>query len=120
MSSGGHLLIDTPRQRFGAAFVQIIYQIRGIQDIDRTTAIEITIIHIRWRRPGLVEEINQEGVLGGKIEFTTRDTKFKVDIALNMAKELVLRENVDVMVGIINSGAGLAVSEAVAKRKRSR
>ena len=29
-----------------------------------------------------LEEINKEGVLGAKIEFTTRDTKFKVDIAL--------------------------------------
>jgi branched-chain amino acid transport system substrate-binding protein len=65
-----------------------------------------------------LEEINAEGVLGGKIEFTTRDTKFKVDIALNMAKELVLRENVDILVGIINSGAGLAVSESVAKKEK--
>lgn len=65
-----------------------------------------------------LEEINKEGVLGGQIEFTTRDTKFKVDIALNMAKELVLRENVDVLVGIINSGAGLAVSESVAKKEK--
>ena len=65
-----------------------------------------------------LEEINKKGVLGGKIEFTTRDTKFKVDIALNMAKELVMRENVDVLVGTINSGAALAVSEGVAKKEK--
>ncbi len=65
-----------------------------------------------------LEEINKEGVLGNKIEFTTRDTKFKVDIALNMAKELVMRENVDVLVGTINSGAALAVSDAVAKKEK--
>lgn len=65
-----------------------------------------------------LKEINAEGVLGKKIEYTTRDTKFKVDIALNMAKELVLREDVDVLVGTINSGAALAVSEAVAKREK--
>jgi branched-chain amino acid transport system substrate-binding protein len=65
-----------------------------------------------------LKEINKEGVLGNKIEFTTRDTKFKVDIALNMAKELVLREGVDILVGTINSGAALAVSEAVAKREK--
>ncbi|MGD2184823.1 MAG: ABC transporter substrate-binding protein [Desulfobacterales bacterium] len=65
-----------------------------------------------------LKEINAKGVLGKKIEFTTRDTKFKVDIALNMAKELVLRENVDILVGTINSGAALAVSEAVAKREQ--
>nr|MCU0538328.1 ABC transporter substrate-binding protein [Desulfobacterales bacterium] len=51
-----------------------------------------------------VEEINQKGVLGGKIEYVTRDDKFKVDIGLNMAKELVLKENVDLIVGTVNSG----------------
>jgi len=65
-----------------------------------------------------LEEINKEGVLGKKIEFTTRDSKFKVDLALNFAKELVLRENVDVLVGTINSGAAMAISEAVAKKEK--
>jgi branched-chain amino acid transport system substrate-binding protein len=65
-----------------------------------------------------LEDINAKGVLGGKIEYTTRDTKFKVDIALNMAKELVMREDVDVLVGTINSGAAMAVSEAVAKTEK--
>jgi branched-chain amino acid transport system substrate-binding protein len=65
-----------------------------------------------------LQEINKKGVLGQKIEFTTRDTKFKVDIALNMAKELVLRKDVDILVGTINSGAALAVSEAVAKKEK--
>ena len=65
-----------------------------------------------------LEDINKKGVLGTKIEFTTRDTKFKVDIALNMAKELVMRENVDVLVGTINSGAALAVSDAIAKKEK--
>jgi branched-chain amino acid transport system substrate-binding protein len=65
-----------------------------------------------------LDEINKTGVLGSKIEYTTRDTKFKVDIALNMAKELVLRENVDILVGTINSGAAMAVSEAVAKKEK--
>jgi branched-chain amino acid transport system substrate-binding protein len=35
-----------------------------------------------------------------------------------MAKELVLREDVDILVGTINSAAALAVSEAVAKREK--
>src|SRR5512136_1791457 len=65
-----------------------------------------------------VDEINKQGVLGGKIEFVTRDDKFKVDIALNMAKELVLKENVDVLVGVVNSGVALAVSDAVAKKEK--
>jgi branched-chain amino acid transport system substrate-binding protein len=65
-----------------------------------------------------LEEINKKGVLGKKIEWTKRDTKFKVDIALNMAKELVMRQNVDVLVGTINSGAAMAVSDAVAKKDK--
>jgi branched-chain amino acid transport system substrate-binding protein len=62
-------------------------------------------------------EINREGVLGTKIEFTTRDTKFKVDIGLSMAKELVMRENVDLLVGTISSGVALGVSD-YAKREK--
>ena len=65
-----------------------------------------------------LEEINPKGVLGRKIEFTTRDTKFKVDIALSMARELVMREGVDLLVGTINSAAAMAVSEVVARREK--
>jgi branched-chain amino acid transport system substrate-binding protein len=65
-----------------------------------------------------VEEANKKGVLGGKIEYMTRDTKFKVDIGLEMAKELVMRADVDLLVGTINSGVALAVSDAVAKKEK--
>ena len=58
-----------------------------------------------------LNEINKKGVLGSKIEFTNRDDKFKVDVALSMAKELVMNEKVDILVGTINSGVSLAVSD---------
>jgi len=59
-----------------------------------------------------VEKINAKGgVLGKKIEYLTRDDKFKPDIGLNMAKELVMREEVDVLVGTINSATALAISD---------
>ena len=64
-----------------------------------------------------LEEINKKGVLGNKIEFTTRDSKFKVDIGLSMVKELVMRENVDVLTGIISSGVAMAASD-YAKREK--
>jgi branched-chain amino acid transport system substrate-binding protein len=64
-----------------------------------------------------LNEINEEGVLGRKIEFTTRDTKFKVDIGLSVAKELIMRENVDVLVGTISSGVAMAVSDYCKKEK---
>ncbi len=65
-----------------------------------------------------VEKINAKGgVLGAKIEYTTRDEKFKPDIGLAMAKELVMKERVNVLVGTINSGTALAVSDFAKKEK---
>ncbi len=65
-----------------------------------------------------VEKINARGgVLGKKLEYTTRDEKFKPDIGLAMAKELVLKENVDILMGTINSGTALAVSDFARKEK---
>lgn len=65
-----------------------------------------------------VKKINAKGgVLGRKIEFTTRDEKFKPDIGLAMAKELVLKEGVDILMGTINSATALAVSDFAKKEK---
>ena len=59
-----------------------------------------------------VDEVNAKGgVLKRKIEFTTRDDKFKVDICLSMAKELIMMEKVDILMGTINSAGTLAISE---------
>lgn len=57
------------------------------------------------------------GVLGKQIVFLTRDDKFKVDLGLNAAKELIMNENVDVLAGTINSGVALAIS-ALAKKEK--
>jgi len=66
----------------------------------------------------VVNEINAKGgVLGKKIEFVTRDEKFKPDIGLAMAKELVLKENVDILMGTISSSTALAVSDSARKEK---
>jgi branched-chain amino acid transport system substrate-binding protein len=65
-----------------------------------------------------VEKINAAGgVLGKKIEFTARDEKFKPDIGLAMAKELVLKEKVDILMGTINSATALAISDFARKEK---
>ena len=57
------------------------------------------------------------GVNGTKIEFVTRDDKFKPDISLAMAKELVMKENVDILLGTISSASSLAVSD-LSKREK--
>jgi branched-chain amino acid transport system substrate-binding protein len=65
-----------------------------------------------------MDEVNAKGgVLGRKIEFTTRDDKFKVDLCLSMAKELIMMEKVDILMGTINSAGTLAVSEYVKTEK---
>ena len=65
-----------------------------------------------------INQVNAKGgVLGKKIVFTTRDDNFKPDVALTMAKELVMREKVDVLMGSTNSAGALAVSEFARKEK---
>lgn len=65
-----------------------------------------------------IDEVNAKGgVVGRKIEFTTRDDKFKVDLCLSMAKELIMMEKVDILMGTINSAGTLAVSEYVKTEK---
>jgi branched-chain amino acid transport system substrate-binding protein len=65
-----------------------------------------------------VNKINAKGgVLGKKIEVTTRDDKFKPDIALASAKELIMKEKVDLLVGTINSGSALSIADLVKKEK---
>ncbi len=56
-------------------------------------------------------------MLGRKIEVLTRDSKFKVDVGLSSAKELILRENVDIMMGTSNSAVALAISNLCKKEK---
>ncbi|MDX2454561.1 ABC transporter substrate-binding protein [Desulfosarcina sp.] len=64
------------------------------------------------------EKINAAGgILGRKVEILTRDSKFKVDIGLSAAKELIYRENVDVLMGTINSALALAISDMCKKEK---
>ncbi|MBI3998562.1 MAG: ABC transporter substrate-binding protein [Armatimonadetes bacterium] len=62
-------------------------------------------------------EINKEGVLGAKIDFVTRDERFSPEIGLSMARELILQEKVDVVVGTINSATALAISSYVKDQK---
>jgi len=65
-----------------------------------------------------VEKVNAKGgVLGRKIEYFTRDDAFRPDIGLTMAKELIMKEEVDVLMGTINSAVALVVSDLAKKEK---
>ena len=65
-----------------------------------------------------MNEINAKGgVLGKKLEIVTRDEKFQPAVALAMAKELIMKENVDLLMGTISSASALAISD-LAKREK--
>ena len=65
-----------------------------------------------------VEEINAKGgVLGRKIELVVRDTKGNADEAVRVARDLILRENVDFLVGTLTSAEGPAVSPVAKENK---
>jgi branched-chain amino acid transport system substrate-binding protein len=57
------------------------------------------------------------GIWGNKFEVLTRDSKFKVDLGLAAAKELIMREEVSMLVGTINSGLALAISDLCQREK---
>lgn len=62
--------------------------------------------------------VNQSAEKGGpKIEIITRDDEFKVDKATSWAKELVMQQRVDVLLGTINSAGSLAVSQYAKENK---
>jgi branched-chain amino acid transport system substrate-binding protein len=67
----------------------------------------------------VVDEFNANGGLKGrKIEIITLDDKFKADEALAHAREMVLKERVDFLAGVMNSSGALAVSEFAKSKKK--
>jgi branched-chain amino acid transport system substrate-binding protein len=65
-----------------------------------------------------VDETNAKGgVLGRKLELVPRDTKGNADEAVRVSRELILKENVDFLVGTLTSAEGPAVS-VVAKENK--
>src|SRR5262245_28696513 len=64
------------------------------------------------------DEINAKGgVLGRKIELLIRDTKGNADEAVRVARDLILKENVDFLVGTLTSAEGPAVSPIAKENK---
>ena len=65
------------------------------------------------------DEINAGGgILGRKLALSIRDTEFKVDVGVREAKDLVLREKVNFLLGAISSGVSLAISTSVSKENK--
>jgi branched-chain amino acid transport system substrate-binding protein len=65
-----------------------------------------------------VDELNAKGgVLGRKIELVIRDSKADANEAVRVSRELILKENVDFLMGTLTSAEGPAVS-VVAKENK--
>jgi branched-chain amino acid transport system substrate-binding protein len=57
------------------------------------------------------------GILGRKIELVKKDTKADVATAVREAKDLILREKVEAIIGVTSSGALLGVIEVTKEHK---
>src|SRR4029078_2351731 len=65
-----------------------------------------------------VEEINAAGgVLGKKIELVVRDRKASADEAVRVSREMILKEDVQFLVGTLTSAEGPAVSTIAKENK---
>jgi branched-chain amino acid transport system substrate-binding protein len=65
-----------------------------------------------------VDEVNAKGgVLGRKVELIVRDSKADANEAVRVAREMILKDNVDFLVGTLTSAEGPAVS-VVAKENK--
>lgn len=66
----------------------------------------------------LVDEVNaQGGVLGRKLQLISKDSKGNADEAVRVARELILKDEVDFLVGTFTAAEGPAVSP-IAKENR--
>ena len=65
-----------------------------------------------------VAEINAKGgVLGRKLELLSRDSKANADEAVRLARELIIKDNVDFLVGTLTSAEAPAVSTVAKENK---
>ena len=65
-----------------------------------------------------VSEINAKGgVLGRKLELIPRDSKANADEAVRLARELIIKDNVDFLVGTLTSAEAPAVSTVAKENK---
>jgi branched-chain amino acid transport system substrate-binding protein len=66
-----------------------------------------------------IEETNAAGgVLGRKLELVIRDSKLKPDVGATVARELILQQKCDFLVGPTSSGVALAVTKVAKEFKK--
>jgi len=66
-----------------------------------------------------IEETNAAGgLLGKKVEVVVRDAQLKPDVGATMARELILSEKCDFLLGGTSSGVGLAITKVAQEFKK--
>jgi len=66
-----------------------------------------------------IEETNAKGgILGKKIELVTRDSQLKPDVGATVARELILNEKCDFLIGPTSSAVALAASKVAKEFKK--
>ena len=66
-----------------------------------------------------IEEANASGgILGKKLELVIRDSKLKPDVGATVARELILSENCEFLIGPTSSGVALAVTKVAKEFKK--
>jgi len=66
-----------------------------------------------------IEETNAKGgILGKKLELVTRDSQLKPDVGATVARELILNEKCDFLIGPTSSGVALAASKVAKEFKK--
>jgi branched-chain amino acid transport system substrate-binding protein len=89
----------------------------GVVDSYSGGAASLALDNLNGLKLAVAEANAKGGVLGRKIEILTRDDKFQPSLGLTQARDLVLKENVDVLMGTYNSSIALAVSDFARKEK---
>lgn len=66
-----------------------------------------------------IEQINASGgLLGRKVELLVRDSQLKPDLGASHTRDLILRENVDLLIGPLSSAVALTVSASAKQYKK--
>ncbi len=66
-----------------------------------------------------IEEVNSAGgLLGKKLELAIRDSALKPDVGATMARELILQEKIDFLIGPTSSGVAKAVTNVAKEFKK--
>ncbi len=115
----------------GIGFVLLMIVVVGGQDVFAADTLKFGFIadvsgigatFYKSQKAGIdlfIEEINAKGgILGKKLEVIVRDAQLKPDIGANLARELILSEKCDYLIGPTSSAVALAVTKVAKEFKK--